>query len=232
MTDIDSVGGPSAEEQDKEKKKEKEFHFIAVAHRTVKGFVGVYHYSLQYWKTSSEVILKNIMKEKDIKNAMKLGSIELLRDNSGWHVWAYLKKHLFTKENIWKIIDVSISVIHCSDTSPKFSAIYKGTQQNVKAKWDIIAPNDDDKKYNYAEQGGFDGNFLKWPNSKYQLPLDIPFNNSNTFVRKMVSDAGLTMHELPGLHPGANRPSQIPNIYSEKPWREGQEAPPAPTTTP
>ena len=104
MTDIDSVGGPSAGEQDKEEDKDKEFYFIAVAHRSVKGLVGVYHYSLQYWKTSSEVILKNIMKEKDIKNAMKLRSIELLRDNSGWHVWVYVKKHLFTKEKIWKIM--------------------------------------------------------------------------------------------------------------------------------
>jgi len=237
MTDIDSVGGPSAEEQDKEEDKEedKEFHFIAVADRAVDGFFGLfYHYSLQYWKTSSEVALNNEIKKEDLNDAEKLGSTELLANkDEDWEVWVYKGKKWLLDEPNWKKGKVKISFIHFSDKSSKLAAVYKDSKQKVKTKWDTILKNA--RSYGYAEQkeSSFNGNFRKWPNSKYQFAyVDKPENNSNVFVRYMVSEAGLMMFELSGNHPPKNQntPSSIPNIYSKKPWKKGEKAPPAPTT--
>ena len=107
--------------------------------------------------------------------------------------------------------------------------MFQGSDKDVKAKWDLIVKNA--SQYGYAEQASFSA-FVNWPNSKYQMPGDIPFNNSNAFVRDMVSQAGITMFELNGSHPGENSPSPVPNVYGGPPWRKGQQAPPMPTSTP
>lgn len=108
----------------------------------------------------------------------------------------------------------------------------QGSQAKISRQWKKISGGV--KFYAYAEQGGsgFSGKFKKWPNSKYQLPGDKPFNNSNTFVRAMVRSGGLPMMELSGSHPGDNTPSKLVNVYSDKPWKNGQPAPPAPKNPP
>ncbi len=208
--------------------------FIAVADRAVGGTMGTfYHYSIQYWKTQCDVKLRKEMDVDDLKkidkNASKLGSIELLRQ-AGWKVWAISEGGVISKKKGWKIIDTSISVIKYSDSSTNLAAIYTGDVQSVKAKWNSILYKA--KTYDYAEQPSFNGSFMKWPNSKYQMPGDKPFNNSNTFIRYLVSSSGLLMIELGGSHPGANSPLKVPNIYGGYPWKEGQKAPSAPTTKP
>ncbi len=208
--------------------------FVAVADRAVGGTLGMfYHYSLQYWKISPDIALNSEMEVVDVTalGASQLGQVELLRNNDGWDVWES-KQKWFRDQRVWKEEGVSISVVHFTDSSTKLAAIHKGPCPDVKAIWDTIRQNA--AQYEYAEQGGdsFTGVFKKWPNSKYQMPWDEPFNNSNTFVREMVSRAGLAMFELGGSHPGDNAPSPVLDIYGSDPWGSGQTAPPAPETAP
>jgi len=78
----------------------------------------------------------------------------------------------------------------------------------------------------YAEQPGFRGVFKNWPNSKYIVGDDV--NNSNTYIRDIVTKSGMTMKELDGGHPGRLSPIPIPDDYGgQKPFKG--IAPPKPT---
>ena len=212
-------------------KDEDKKYFIAVADRSVDYTGGLFfHYSVQFWESSGEVPLREEMTVTSLNNATKINSIELLRNDDGWNVYVYNGKKWFSDEPNWQIKGVSLSVIFFSDRSTKFAAIYKGEKQDVEKKWRDITKNA--KNYGYAEQGGgsFNGRFFKWPDSKYQMPGDKPFNNSNTFIRNIIMSAGCTMMELKGSHPGNASPSKIPNKYSERPWKNGETPPPVPKT--
>ncbi len=105
--------------------------------------------------------------------------------------------------------------------------------QDVKTKWDSVVQNA--KNYKFAEQGGtnFKGVFTNWPNSKYKMPGEgSPLNNSNTFIRTIVSESGLTMIELDGEHPGTNKPVPVKKVYGTDPWKKGSTPPPQPTSKP
>lgn len=110
--------------------------------------------------------------------------------------------------------------------------LQQGVESEIESVWDNL--KNIAKSYAYAEQGGdnFSGVFSNWPNSKYQMPGNSPFNNSNTFVRFSVVQAGLTMTEMGGSHPGENTPINIPDVYSDSPWREGSDPLPQPSNTP
>jgi RHS repeat-associated protein len=185
--------------------------FIAVADRPVKGLGGtVYHYSIQYWfSCGSEAPVTETRIEWWLNSHLgskKVGSVELLRD-TGWRVWA--KK---TGDGFWTLLDTSVSVIHFSDSGDNFISVLSGSPANVRAKWKLVEQLA--KSYAYAEQQGFNGTFRHWPNSKYGTPSDLPFNNSNTFVRDTVGKAGLTMVEMNGSHPGNDSPVPVPDIYA------------------
>ena len=199
--------------------------FIAVSDRPVKGTLGLfYHYSVQYWISCDNPELNT---EYDIEKwlkknvAKKRESTELLADE-GWKVWR-LKGG--TK---WKLEDTKVSLIYYSDSGTKFAAIYKGTPQQVKQQWAKVIQQA--KGYKYAEQPGFNGAFKNWPNSRYDVGDDV--NNSNTYIRDIVKNSGMTMKELGGSHPGRNSPQPIPDDYGgQKPFK-GPAPPQPPTPTP
>jgi hypothetical protein len=96
--------------------------------------------------------------------------------------------------------------------------LVSGTEDEINKKWSEIWGFA--KRYPFAEQPGFDGNFKNWPNSLYELP---PGNNSNTFIRYLVRKSGLKMVEMPGDHPGAKMPRDpvLGDIDpAVKPWKE------------
>jgi hypothetical protein len=150
--------------------------------------------------------------------AKKRESTELLADD-GWKVWR-LKNG--TK---WKLENTKISVIHYGDNGIKFAAIYKGTPQQVKQQWAKVIQQA--QGYRYAEQPGLTGVFRNWPNSRYDTADDA--NNSNTYIRDIVTKSGMTMKELGGSHPGRNSPRPVPDDYSgQKPFKG--PTPPQPPT--
>jgi hypothetical protein len=184
--------------------------FIAVADRAVKGFGGtVYHYSIQYWLSCGSEAPVSEAQIAWWTNAhlgsKKVGSVELLRD-TGWRVWA--KK---PGDGFWTLLDTSVSVIHFGDSGDHFISVLASSPGNVRAKWNLIEQLA--RNYAYAEQQGFKGTFRHWPNSKYGTPTDVPFINSNTFVRDTVRKAGLTMAEMNRLHPGNDSLTPVPDIY-------------------
>ena len=196
--------------------------FIAVADRPVKGTLGAfYHYSVQYWISCDDIELNT---EYDIEKwlkknvAKKKASTELLADD-GWQVW----KLGYGWQ--WGLEKVKVSVIQYSDSGTKFAAIFKGTPVQVKQQWAKVIQQAN--SYGYAEQPGFNGVFKNWPNSRYDIGDDV--NNSNTYIRDIVTKSGMTMKELGGSHPGRNSPSPIPDSYKgQKPFKG--PAPPQPPT--
>jgi RHS repeat-associated protein len=197
--------------------------FIAVAGRPVSGIAPGNHYSIQYWlscgqespdyETPIYLWLRN-------HPARKLGSVELLA-SGGW-----VADRLSVP---WTAHRVSVSVAVISigpnnfDSGSRFVSVFTGTPAEVRNRWRTIlhlAQN-----YGFAEQGGlaFSGPFNNWPNSKYGLPWDLPFNNSNTFVRDTIRWAGLTMRELSGDglggYPGNNSPVPVTASYLGDPVR-------------
>ena len=202
-----------------EQSKDDKVFAIVVADRVVKNVFVAYHYSVQLWcydgmlNNSSQMTVEEL--KSNVPHAKKVESIELLRDE-GWSVW---EKDLKRTE----VTTVSISVIYFEDTSTKLAVLKEGEESIITAKWQKLTQLA--RQYKFAEQGGstFQGNFINWPNSKYQLPWDEPFNNSNTFIRDIINNAGLKMVELPGKHPGDTKPSNITSQYASVPWRTGDK---------
>jgi len=194
--------------------------FIAIADRPVDPLPGaIYHYSVQYWETfdcppsNDEVSISEWLKRH---TATKRGSTELLVDE-GWKVW-----RLYGKK--WKVESTSVSVIKYSDTGTSFSLIYLDRPELVRTMWTKILLLA--KGYKYAEQDGFAGSFKNWPNSRYDLGDDA--NNSNTYARYIVEEAGMEMHELRGQHPGRLSPQPIRDDYGgRKPFKGKTPPPPA-----
>src|SRR5690349_19524645 len=96
-----------------------------------------------------------------------------------------------------------------------FISVFEGNATEVKAKWVEILKAA--LAYNYTERadpktGKFDGTFKQWPNSKYGLPTDPPFNNSNTFVKELLRNVQIPMKELDGRYPGLDSPKQVPDV--------------------
>lgn len=220
-----------AEQTSKPKRKNNDkVYAIVVADRVVGDYLfGIYHYSIQLWQYDNEIGEDDEMSLGDLNfkggSALKQASIELLRNNNNWKVWKY-------QNTDWKVRGVSISVIHFSDRSDKLAIIKEGDKREVLAVWQSIERLA--SSYGFAEQGGdeFTGDFKCWPDSKYQLPKETPFNNSNTFIRYLISQAGLAMKELNGFHPGEQQPEAVANIYSERPWQDSQKPPAKPNYTP
>jgi len=171
----------SIQSEEEIKDEETKKFFIAIADRAVKGTLGAfYHYSVQYWQCYENVPLRSEISVTDLSSkhssVIKIKSIELLR-NADWEVWVYEKISMFSLEKIWKSDGVSISVVHFSDSSEDLLVLRQGLESEVKPIWDNLESSA--ANYTYAEQGGenFSGVFTHWPNSKYQMPGNLPFNN-------------------------------------------------------
>jgi RHS repeat-associated protein len=199
--------------------------FIAVASRPVRGTAGAfYHYSIQYWLSCDEGPSSPV-RISDWENSQKgkrVRSVELLRDE-GWRIWKLEK-------GSWKLVDTSVSVIHFSDSGTRFVSVFDGKPRAVKAKWNQVLQLS--KGYAYAEQSGFNGAFKNWPNSKYGMPFDGPFNNSNTFVRDTVKNAGMSMKEVEWPAPGNDSPVPVPDVYGGKKPFKGPAPPQPPSPNP
>ncbi|MDA1035339.1 MAG: hypothetical protein O3B65_00485 [Chloroflexi bacterium] len=222
-------------------------HFIAVGDRGVGGAPIVYHYSLEYWEcggdfaplsytdgfTPTEIIAE--CKGLDpAAQPEKLGEIELLA-RTGWEVWAGAE-NVLDPGKTWITDDVWIAEIMYSDTTAEdLMPIFTGTAKEVEERWNTITGLA--QSYPWAEQPGFTTTsvFTQWPRSLYEALQ----TNSNTFVRYLVTESGLTMTEMDGSHPGSDTPSLNSDTdfsrslvyYSvEPPWKdEVQKAEPSGT---
>jgi hypothetical protein len=220
------------------RKCKQKIYLIMVADRPVQNTGGLfYHYSLEYWVSNVDVTLKENWDRPDFEEAhegsAQLEAVELLREG-GWSAYLYNEER-WTAAGAgtavipikvprgWSEESVGISVIHYSSSSTNVLALYKGNQEDVKAKWDRAISLA--KVYPYAEQNGFNGNFRNWPSSIYLIGNNV--NNSNTFVRYLVKGMGLEMTEMTGSHPGRNSPSPVTDVYST-PWKSDQKAPARP----
>ncbi len=196
--------------------------FIAVAGRPVRLPLGsgrifnLNHYSIEYWHSCNPgpqaEISKASWRRKHLWSSSFSKGVELLAD-SGWRVG----KVVSTGPIPVVIVSVSISkIVFGNQDGTTFVAVFDGEPLDVKRVWEKIEQLS--KSYKYAEQadaiGALTGNFQNWPNSKYGFPWDLPFNNSNTFVRNVIESAHLTMRELGGDYPGNNSPVDVENIGS------------------
>lgn len=191
-------------------------HFIAVGDRGVAGTPVVFHYSLEYWEcggdftplqhvdgfTPTEVVAK--CKALDpAAQPQKLGEVELLA-RTGWEVWAGVV-NLLDSGKSWIKQDVWIAeIVYSGTAATELMPIFTGSEDEIEAKWEEIIGIAE--SYPWAEQPGFatGPTFAKWPASMYE-PLQT---NSNTFIRYLVAQSGLSMVELDGSHPGNDTPSQ------------------------
>lgn len=157
------------------------------------------------------------------------GKVELL-NITGFTAENYRRKRLGPPHRTikfkwgWQRVSLSpngISFVHYDvyeKSSRKFVNVFDGKPSEVKKKWKTIISLA--KSYAYAEQGTSgerieprDAKFTRFPKSLY----NAFGNNSNTFVRTIVTDSGVGMQELSGWHPGNQRPD--PNGFNWSQWR-------------
>jgi len=143
-----------------------------------------------------------------------------LQPVTGWKA----KWHTTRPVNANGTLSVGVSVIRYEQGANWYYPVYHAlTTEEVKEKWkEVVALA---KKYPYAEQPDpgaedeptFDsGKFKNWPNSLYpdiihdQLGSGFTANNSNTFIRWLVKEAGLQMPPGDGKwNPGADTPAPV-----------------------
>jgi RHS repeat-associated protein len=128
----------------------------------------------------------------------------------------------------WRRVALSpngISFVHYDvyeSESRKFINIFDGDSEEVDQKWASITAQAG--SYQYAEQAPAGSriaanqvsSFSNFPYSLY----DAFGNNSNTFVRHVVTSAGLQMSEISGSHPGNNQPDS--NNFDWSKWKNPQ----------
>lgn len=191
-------------------------HFIAVGDRGVGGVEAVYHYSLEYWDCgarfpdlhnedgySPEALVQKCQELNPRARPQKLGAVELLA-RTDWMVWAGVNDVIGSGRS-WIQQDVWIAeIVYTGISATELMPIYAGTKEDVETRWGEIMTLAQD--YPWAEQSGFATNstFTQWPRSMYD-PLGT---NSNTFIRYLVTSAGLKMTEMDGSHPGNLAPVQ------------------------
>jgi len=196
----------------------------------------VYHYSLEYWQSADKkweghgpIVVGTPDNQESIElweraakgTAKWLHSVELHADGP-WYV-TYSEVILGFR----CVTDVGIVAVSYVDVdkdkgkATRFRELYWDKDpKKVKEKWDLIMEKAMAYKYAEKKEPLSSDDIKRWPNSYYN-----PFgNNSNTFVRTVVTDSGLITKwkELkPGKHPGNDEPEAPPswlNSYS-KPFR-------------
>jgi hypothetical protein len=173
---------------------------------------------------------------------VRVNEVELWR-YGGYEVWAESRFYNGVFDhNTYLVRDtksVGVSVIeYDADRSRRILyVLYQEPDEDVAAKWKTIISNA--KSYRWAEQQADvdKGKFPNWPRSLYYWNG----TNSNTFVREMVRNAGLTMVEAPGgwaagdYKPQQNRISNLSFLAADPywftisiPWDSSNADPPQP----
>jgi hypothetical protein len=196
--------------------------FIAVGRRDVKGTGGMFtHLSIAFFKSSRKArdrFYKSAFQQKD-STFSRIQGLELLA-SSGWRAkCAWEESYSFLGRFHYKVIEgeenVVVSVIRYDEEAAFYMTVFDS--KSAKGRWDTILQLA--KQYKYAEQADgngypvqFSGKFKNWPRSEYCLP---PGNNSNTFIRWILREAG-----LPGVNwgegfnaPGADPPREPSSKY-------------------
>jgi hypothetical protein len=196
----------------------------AFAKSHAEAFKGNLGSCLEIWRGGRFIYKYETLNNKyPIKKSTELSPY---KGNSGngytaWANWyagsdSYLGKRF---KNLW------ISYIKNVTNKGKESApIFEGKRDEVIQKWNKIMASS--SSYKWAEQSeGTTSNFPQsiYGNPEYSQPLasPIPFNNSNTFARYVLSNASLssevmTSHEFPGNH-------QPRDVFGK--WERVQENP-------
>ena len=176
-------------------------------HDTNRWWFGDYrHYSIELWSGCKVPTKLAVTRTSDLQKAgdKRLESVQLEPD---WNWEAPVASGVL--DWVW----VSYISYNSAD-SDKAANIYGApgvADSDVKAKWGQII--DAAHNYQYAEQEGWNGNFVHWPNSEYTSWG----NNCNTFVWSVLAGVGLPNDVLPGNHAGNKSPVPNPTHYLGNP---------------
>ena len=146
-------------------------YFIAIADRPVRNlaWANLYHYSLEFWVSDSEVPLYEELKSEKFREkypgSSRLQGVELL-SRDGWEAWVY--KIAGRAGYQWITENVKISVIYNTSTATSIMPIYQGTQKQIEGQWQAVMRSA--REYAYAEQSGdyaYAEHFSQEPGSTY-----------------------------------------------------------------
>jgi hypothetical protein len=196
--------------------------FIAVGDSRILLFG--YHYSIELWEDPraigpvlyNEISVEDLIKESP--SAHQLDAYELTSRHKSlgspvYHVYRYDGTN-------WVLEEVKIAAIYRSGEGttlyPVSNSFITGLGA-VNSKWEAVTGLAN--SYLYAEHGGggsnWDGVIHNWKLSQY----GIFGNSSNTFIRWVVTNAGLEMDEwdIGGIHPGNDVPTLPSGFYDGVP---------------
>jgi RHS repeat-associated protein len=143
----------------------------------------------------------------------RLDALELYDDTSDWSIAVrapHLPKNTGTG-NVYQPVSVSF-IFHTSNPEHiynRFSDDSVGVSKAAVANmWSRLVKAA--QSYEFAEQPSVNksGTLQHWPNSEYPS-LGYNGNNSNTFIRAIVSQAGLVFPPDYGNHPGNKTPQAV-----------------------
>jgi RHS repeat-associated protein len=182
---------------------------IVMADRPVGGTAGAFnHYAIEKWKCCPDKY-EEVRIESWTQNnpeSKPLDKLELLNTKG------YTAEHL---KIVWKRRKIGLSVIFRGfqgAQSVKMANVFDEGDGDVDQKWSEIQGKS--ARYEYAEQASGEGPpdpLKNFPASVYR-PTE---NNSNTYVREMMSRTSIPPFELSGSHPGKMQasPSGTDNWY-------------------
>jgi hypothetical protein len=211
--------------------------FISVSASQVFGPTN--HATLSYFTGNASPTLNKRYSVADLisQGARIEASLELERSpryadraTQDWKVWAYAQGGLQTSSWVVSRVGISYILYGKSYGAGNIAAVFVGGETGkVKQKWDSMTSQA--KSYRWASQDiNKPSNF---PNSLYGDPtiFGVPGNNSNTFARYILDQAGLKSDLyslLGGLFPGNNMPADVPNVWSGTPVQWNAPMPPHP----
>ena len=204
-------------------------------HATLSYFTGNAHPTLNKTYTVGELIGQGATIEAsvELERSPEYGN----RTTQDWKVWRedYDSTPGYTtqspNESLWVVDRVGISYILYAKGygTGNMAAVYVNSDEpQVKMKWESMISQA--RSYRWASQ---DKNSpANFPNSIYGDPSVFETgNNSNTFARYILNNAGLDsdLHSLlGGFFPGNNTPSNINNVWSGIPVQWNAALPPHP----
>jgi len=169
---------------------------IVMADRPVGGTAGAFnHYAIEKWKDCPEKNSQVSIAAWKTQNpgSKAIDKLELLNTKG------YTAMHL---KIVWKRRKIGVSVIFQGFQGAKsveMANVYDQSDGEVDQKWAEIQRKS--ASYEYAEQasgGGPPDPLKNFPASVYRLTE----NNSNIYVREMMSRTSIPAFELSGSHPG------------------------------
>ena len=204
------------------------FHFITLGGSTVtlEGVkTGVRHLSLELWKAAAVDLppIGTDLSNKDLAKckAQHLSSIQIEVDTK-WQAWTWSVDKGAGGDRSWQCKTVWVSYLNIGMPTESLNGaakpathltVFVGKKSDVEEQWNVLTKIS--QQYAFLERPGYETDnlgqaFRNWPRSYYNTePLVMAdSNNSNTFRRYLLVEAGLPQKEPSGVYPGALMPTE------------------------